>query len=132
MSEIKEVWDMLWDVYDKAKGTPWENVVPVVVIGAVFFLLFKLVVVPLAKGIFNLYNYISKKWFVKKNVYEKLSFMESSDLYYAIKNYIPTRYSRNIFLCDISSTIQKDRYEKVPDIFYEGCIRRRSCSLYCE
>ena len=94
MSEIKEVWDMLWDVYDKAKGTPWENVVPVVVIGAVFFLLFKLVVVPLAKGIFNLYNYISKKWFVKKNVYEKLSFMESSDLYYAIKNYIPTRYSR--------------------------------------
>ena len=60
MSEIKEVWDMLWDVYDKAKGTPWENVVPVVVIGAVFFLLFKLVVVPLAKGIFNLYNYISK------------------------------------------------------------------------
>ena len=22
---------MLWDVYDKAKGTPWENVVPVVV-----------------------------------------------------------------------------------------------------
>lgn len=34
MSEIKEVWDMLWDVYDKAKGTPWENVVPVVVIGA--------------------------------------------------------------------------------------------------
>lgn len=23
-------------------------------------------------------------------------------------------------------------YEKVPDIFYEGCIRRRSCSLYCE
>ena len=30
MSEIKEVWDMLWDVYDKAKGTPWENVVPVV------------------------------------------------------------------------------------------------------
>ena len=43
MSEIKEVWDMLWDVYDKAKGTPWENVVPVVVIGAVFFLLFKLV-----------------------------------------------------------------------------------------
>lgn len=32
MSEIKEVWDMLWDVYDKAKGTPWENVVPVVVI----------------------------------------------------------------------------------------------------
>lgn len=58
------------------------------------FFLFKLVVVPLAKGIFNLYNYISKKWFVKKNVYEKLSFMESSDLYYAIKNYIPTRYSR--------------------------------------
>lgn len=45
MSEIKEVWDMLWDVYDKAKGTPWENVVPVVVIGAVFFLLFKLVVI---------------------------------------------------------------------------------------
>ena len=30
------------------------------------------------------------------------------------------------------SIYAKDRYEKVPDIFYEGCIRRRSCSLYCE
>lgn len=94
MGEIKEVWDMLWDIYSKAEGTPWENAIPIIVVGAVLFLLVKLIIIPLGKGVYKLYGYISNKWFVKKQIYEKLSFMDSSDLYYAIKNYVPTRFSR--------------------------------------
>lgn len=30
MGEIKEVWDMLWDIYSKAEGTPWENAIPII------------------------------------------------------------------------------------------------------
>lgn len=94
MSEIKVAWDMLCDIYSKAEGTPWENAIPIIVIGAVLFLLVKLIIIPSGKIVFKLYGYISKKWFVKKQIYEKLSFMDSSDLYYAIKNYVPTRFSR--------------------------------------
>lgn len=94
MGDIKETWDMLWDIYDKAKGSAWENVIPIIVIVAVLFLLVKLIIIPLEKFIFKLYGYISQKLFVQKQIYEKLSFMDSSDLYYAIKNYVPTRFSR--------------------------------------
>lgn len=85
MGEIKEVWDMLCDIYSKAEGTPWENAIPIIVVGAVLFLLVKLIIIPLGKGVYKLYGYISNKWFVKKQIYEKLSFMDSSDLYICYK-----------------------------------------------
>ena len=71
MGEIKEVWDMLWDIYSKAEGTPWENAIPIIVVGAVLFLLVKLIIIPLGKGVYKLYGYISNKWFVKKQIYER-------------------------------------------------------------
>lgn len=47
MDEIIRVWDMLWDIYSKAEGTPWENTIPIIVVGAVLFLLVKWIIIPL-------------------------------------------------------------------------------------
>lgn len=53
MDEIIRVWDMLWDIYSKAEGTPWENTIPIIVVGAVLFLLVKWIIIPLGKVYIN-------------------------------------------------------------------------------
>lgn len=49
---------------------------------------------PLIKIIGELCAFINNIKIRKKLIYQKLSFMNSSDVYYAIKNYIPTRFSQ--------------------------------------
>ncbi len=94
LSEISTIWDLLWDIYEKTKGTAWEWILSAGILLAVGYLAVKFVVKPLGKYAKKLYDYIQKKRFVSKQFYKKLSFMNSSEVYEAINRYIPTRFSR--------------------------------------
>ncbi len=93
MPDVKDMWELLWDIYEKTKGTSWETIFPLVVIAAIVFLVIRFVIIPLVKYLIRLYKYITTNWFIKKKVYEGLSFMDSNDVYYAINHFVPTRFS---------------------------------------
>ncbi len=93
MPDVKDMWELLWDIHEKSKGTTWETAIPAIVIAAVIFLVVKFIFIPVGKYAVRLYKYILTNWFIKKKVYEGLSFMDSKDVYYAINNFVPTRFS---------------------------------------
>lgn len=94
LSEINTIWDLLWDVYEKTKGTAWEWILSAGIVLALGYLAVKFVINPLWKYAKKLYEYIQKKRFASKQIYKDISFMESCDVYEAITRYIPTRFSR--------------------------------------
>lgn len=92
---MTDVLNFLMELPDKAKGTVFEPFVSYIFtfIGAVVVI--KFILVPIAKLTKRLFDYMSKRRFIKNKVYVNLSFMESADVYYAINQFIPTRFSSN-------------------------------------
>lgn len=90
---LKDIWELLVDIHEKTADTPLESVFPILIVLALFYISFRFVLIPVCKGIKKLYDYFLKKHFIKTKVYHNLSFMEASDIYYAINQYIPTRFS---------------------------------------
>ncbi len=81
------------DLLERIKGTPWENVIHCALIVAVLYCCYKWILVPIFNVGRRLISFIQKRLFVSKHFHESLSFMNSQDVYYAINNYVPTRYS---------------------------------------
>lgn len=89
------VLDFLMELTEKAKGTVFEPFVSYIFIIISVVAIVKFILFPIGKVIKKLFGYISKRRFIKNKVYVNLSFMESADVYYAINQFIPTRFSSN-------------------------------------
>ncbi|MBS6953488.1 MAG: hypothetical protein KH230_09665 [Enterocloster asparagiformis] len=87
--------DFLMGLTEKAKGTVFEPFVSSIFITIGVIAIIKFILVPIGKVIKRLFDYISQRQFIKNKVYVNLSFMESADVYYAINQFIPTRFSSN-------------------------------------
>lgn len=92
---MTEVLNFLMELTEKAKGTVFEPFVSHIftIVGGVAVI--KFVLFPIGKIIKKLFDYIYQFQFIKNKVYTNLSFMESADVYYAINQFIPTRFSSN-------------------------------------
>ncbi len=92
-SDVSTLWNLVWDMYEKTKGTVWEWIVPAAAGAALIYAAVKFVLIPAGKGAGKVYDYFQKKRFVKRQFYENLSYIEPRDVYQAINRYIPTRFS---------------------------------------
>lgn len=92
---MTDVLDFLMELTEKAKGTVFEPFVSYIffIIGVAAIIEF--ILFPIGKVIKKLFDYVSQHRFIKNKVYVNLSFMESADVYYAINQFIPTRFSSN-------------------------------------
>lgn len=81
--------DNLSKFYELAMGTSFEPYAKkLFILGILFSCVYFTFL-----GCNKLLNFISQYWFVKNRIYFNLSFIESSDVYYAIRKFIPTRFS---------------------------------------
>lgn len=87
--------DFLMELTEKAEGTVFEPFISYIFIVISIVAIIKFILFPLGKVIKKLFDYISQHRFIKNKVYVNLSFMESADVYYAINQFIPTRFSSN-------------------------------------
>lgn len=92
---MTDVLDFLMELTEKAKGTVFEPFVSYIFIIIGVAAIIKFILFPIGKVIKKLFDYISQRRFIKNKVYVNLSFMESADVYYAINQFIPTRFSSN-------------------------------------
>ena len=53
------------ELYEKVKGTPFEILIPIIVIAAVVYFMYKWVIAPVYKNLCMLIAYIQKKQFAK-------------------------------------------------------------------
>lgn len=98
---LKLLLDLLINLDEKAAGTPIEPYTNYIFFGAIIILVIVLVasanyiLSPLWQGAKKIYDRRSRRKFIRNNIYDGLSFMESSDIFYAIDQFIPTRFSLN-------------------------------------
>lgn len=91
--------DLLIKLEARLKGTPIEpysNYVTSCIIIIIFILLgatVNRVLKPLWMAVKKICERHSRRKFIINKIYGELSFMESSDVFYAIENFIPTRFS---------------------------------------
>lgn len=77
-------------LYESLKDTPWKYLLPLVLMFCLGYSFVKWIAIPIWKGIRWIIAWRQREKFV---VHESLSHMKSSDVYYLIEHFIPTRYS---------------------------------------
>lgn len=83
----------LMELAEKAEGTVFEPFISYIILFSIIIAVVAFILRPLGKLIKKLWDYIYQRRFIKHRVYANLSFMESADIYYAIHQFIPTRFS---------------------------------------
>lgn len=94
MEKFESFLDFIMGIYNSIKDTEWEGYSQYILIFMFIMMVMGYILKPLIKIIGELCAFINNIKIRKKLIYQKLSFMNSSDVYYAIKNYIPTRFSQ--------------------------------------
>lgn len=93
--------DLLLKLEERLNGTPIEPYINYVSWAIIIILLLLLgitvnrIFMPLWRSIRKVYDRYSRRKFISGKIYDKLSFMESSDVFYAIEQFVPTRFSLN-------------------------------------
>lgn len=88
--EIVKFFNELLKLMESLKGTPWEIIIPTIIILSLLYSFVKWIAIPAVYGIRRFISWRQKKKFV---IHENLSGMPSEDVYYILDHFIPTRYS---------------------------------------
>lgn len=88
--EIVKFFNELLKLMESLKGTPWEIIIPTIIILSLLYSFVKWIAIPAVNGIRRFISWRQKKKFV---IHENLSGMPSEDVYYILDHFIPTRYS---------------------------------------
>jgi len=94
MEKFESFLDFIMGIYNSIKDTEWKDYAQYIIVIIFIMMVIGYILIPLIKIIGKLCAFINNRKIRKKIIYQKLSFMNSSDVYYAIKNYIPTRFSQ--------------------------------------
>lgn len=94
MEKFESFLDFIMGIYNSIKDTEWKDYAQYIIVIIFIMIVIGYILIPLIKIIGKLCAFINNRKIRKKIIYQKLSFMNSSDVYYAIKNYIPTRFSQ--------------------------------------